>query len=85
MRTDWPQWLGPQRDGVWREDGILEKYPPGGPKLRWRLPLGGGYAGPAVADGKVYVTDRVLPEGRTESEESLRQGRHRRQRTRPMP
>src|SRR5262245_48595061 len=58
---DWPQWLGPQRDGVWREQGILEKFPEGGPKVRWRAPVGGGYAGPAVAGGKVYLTDRVGP------------------------
>ncbi|MBI2928755.1 MAG: PQQ-like beta-propeller repeat protein [Verrucomicrobia bacterium] len=57
---DWPQWLGPQRDGVWRETGIVEKFPDGGPKVRWRVPIGGGYAGPAVAGGRVYVTDRVL-------------------------
>ncbi|MBI5772655.1 MAG: PQQ-like beta-propeller repeat protein [Verrucomicrobia bacterium] len=56
---DWPQWLGPQRDGVWRETGILEKFPEGGPKLRWRAPLGNGYSGPAVAKGRVYVMDRV--------------------------
>ncbi len=54
---DWPQWLGPRRDGVWRETGILEKFPQGGPRVLWRAPLGGGYAGPAVADGKVYVAD----------------------------
>jgi outer membrane protein assembly factor BamB len=54
---DWPQWLGPRRDGVWRETGILEKFPPGGPKVLWRTPIAGGYAGPAVAGGKVYVTD----------------------------
>jgi outer membrane protein assembly factor BamB len=60
---DWPQWLGPRRDGVWREDGILDKFPPGGPTVRWRVPLGGGYTGPAVAAGRVYVTDRVLPTG----------------------
>jgi outer membrane protein assembly factor BamB len=60
---DWPQWLGPQRDGVWRETGILEKFPSGGPKARWRTPIGGGYAGPAVADGRVYVTDRILAKG----------------------
>ncbi len=60
---DWPQWLGPQRDGVWRETGILEKFPAGGPKVLWRAPVGGGYAGPAVAGGKVYVTDRVLAAG----------------------
>ena len=28
---DWPQWLGPKRDGVWRETGLLEKFPAGGP------------------------------------------------------
>ena len=33
---DWPQWLGPQRDGVWRETGLLEKFPKGGPKVLWR-------------------------------------------------
>jgi outer membrane protein assembly factor BamB len=60
---DWPQWLGPRRDGVWRETGILEKFPPGGPKVRWRAKVGGGYAGPAVAGGRVYLTDRVLARG----------------------
>ena len=60
---DWPQWLGPQRDGVWRETGIMERFPANGPVVRWRAPLGGGYAGPAVAGGRVFVTDRVLPEG----------------------
>jgi hypothetical protein len=53
---DWPAWLGPKRDAVWRETGILDKFPAGGPKIRWRKPIGGGYAGPAVADGRVYVT-----------------------------
>jgi outer membrane protein assembly factor BamB len=55
---DWPQWLGPQRDGVWRETELLQKFPPGGPKVLWRVPLGPGYTGPAVANGKVYVMDR---------------------------
>jgi len=57
---DWPQWLGPQRDGVWREGGILASFPDGGPKLRWRTKIGGGYAGPTVADGKVFVHDRLV-------------------------
>src|SRR5438105_10649495 len=60
---DWPQWLGPRRDGVWRETGILEQFPPAGPPIRWRTKIAGGYAGPAVADGRVYVTDRVEAEG----------------------
>ncbi|MFL5339785.1 MAG: PQQ-binding-like beta-propeller repeat protein [Gemmataceae bacterium] len=57
---DWPQWLGPQRDGVWRETGIIKKFPEGGPPVVWRKPVGEGYAGPAVADGRVYVTDWVM-------------------------
>src|SRR5262245_3252947 len=57
---DWPQWLGPQRDGVWRETGIVEKFPDGGPKVRWRQKIGAGYTGPAVAQGRVYVMDREL-------------------------
>src|SRR5207253_8618584 len=58
---DWPQWLGPKRDGVWREEGILDKFPKGGPKVLWRTPLGGGYCGPAVAGGRVYVMDWAQP------------------------
>lgn len=56
---DWPQWLGPNRDSVWRETGILEKFPEGGPKVLWRVPAAWGYAGPAVAGGKVYLFDYV--------------------------
>lgn len=56
---DWPQWLGSQRDGVWRESGIVTKFPPGGPKVLWRVPVGGGYSGPAVVGDRVYLMDRV--------------------------
>ena len=56
---DWPQWLGPRRDGVWREAGIAERFPEQGPAVRWRVPVAGGYAGPAVAGGRVFVTDWV--------------------------
>ena len=54
---DWPQWLGAQRDGVWREQGTLDAVADGAITPRWRAPIGGGYAGPAVADGRVFVTD----------------------------
>src|SRR5205085_2974400 len=60
---DWPQWLGPKRDGVWREKGILDKFPAKGPKELWRTPVGRGYAGPAVAGGKVYLLDFQPAEG----------------------
>jgi outer membrane protein assembly factor BamB len=56
---DWPQWLGPKRDSVWRETGILRKFPAAGPAVRWRTPIAAGYAGPAVANGRVFVCDRV--------------------------
>jgi outer membrane protein assembly factor BamB len=56
---DWSQWLGDKRDGVWREDGILEKFPKDGPKILWRAPVGKGYSGPAVVGGRVFVMDRI--------------------------
>jgi outer membrane protein assembly factor BamB len=58
---DWPQWMGPQRDNVWRETGLIDKFPPGGPKVVWRARVAGGYSGPAIAKGKVYVGDFVSP------------------------
>lgn len=60
---DWPQWLGPQRDGVWREDGIVEKLPSTGLKVRWKMPIGSGYSGPAVVGKRVFVTDRKINAG----------------------
>ncbi|MFL5329674.1 MAG: PQQ-binding-like beta-propeller repeat protein [Gemmataceae bacterium] len=68
---DWPQWMGPQRDDVWRETGILEKFPEGGPKFLWRTPIAGGYAGPAVANGRVFVTDFVTKTGKPAEGERL--------------
>lgn len=56
---DWPQWMGPHRDNVWRESGILKSFPEGGPSIVWRTPIAGGYSGPAVAGGKVIITDYV--------------------------
>ncbi len=60
--ADWPQWLGPNRDSVWREDGLLETFPASGPKVLWRQSVGGGFAGPAVADGRVFVMDYLTAE-----------------------
>lgn len=72
---DWPQWMGPQRDGVWRESGIVETFPDGGPPVRWRVKIGGGYAGPAVVGDRVYVTDKQLPQGIHESDDPFKRGR----------
>ncbi len=59
LADEWPQWRGPHRDGVWSETGILEAFD--GPEIpiRWRVPIGSGYSGPSVANGRVYVTDRL--------------------------
>lgn len=60
---DWPQWMGPQRDSEWRETGIVQKFPAGGLKVLWRAPVAGGYSGPSVANGRVYVADFVSRAG----------------------
>lgn len=60
---DWPQWMGPNRNDVWTETGIVEKFPEKGLKFLWRMPINGGFAGPAVAGGKVYVTDYLKSAG----------------------
>lgn len=57
LAEDWPQWRGKDRLGVWTESGILERFPPGGPQRIWSSPVAHGYAGPAVAGGRVFVTD----------------------------
>ncbi|MGA2499714.1 MAG: PQQ-binding-like beta-propeller repeat protein [Tepidisphaeraceae bacterium] len=64
---DWPQWMGPQRDGIWRETGIIDKFPDGGPKIRWRVPVGAGYSSPTVAEGKVIIHDRQAKPGVSKS------------------
>ncbi len=55
---EWPQWLGSKRDAVWAEKGLVTSFPKEGPTVVWRKPIGEGYAGPAVAGGKLYVMDR---------------------------
>jgi outer membrane protein assembly factor BamB len=72
---DWPQWMGPKRDGVWRETGIVEKFPSSGPVERWRVKIGGGYAGPAVVGDRVYVTDKLLPQGAQDPDNPFQRGR----------
>ena len=74
LASEWPQWLGPQRDGIWREDGIIEKFN-GAPKLKWKVDVGGGYSGPAVADGRVFLTDRQLAKGVTNPANKFTRGR----------
>ena len=36
---DWPGWFGPERNGIWREEGIVDQFPENGPKVIWKLQL----------------------------------------------
>lgn len=53
---DWPQWLGPTRNGVTAEKVAPWSQPP---KLLWRLPVGEGHSSPIVAGGKVFLHAKV--------------------------
>jgi outer membrane protein assembly factor BamB len=54
---DWPEWRGKGRLGVWNETGVLDTFPDGGLKVRWRTPIRAGYAGPAIAEGRIFIVD----------------------------
>src|ERR1700741_1186663 len=61
--VDWPEVRGKGRLGVWNETGILEKVPEGGLVVGWRTPIRAGSSGPAVADGRVFVSDFSVVRG----------------------
>ena len=53
---DWPQWRGPNRDGISRETGLLQAWPSAGPKRVWlSRDIGIGYSAPVVAGGKILI------------------------------
>ncbi|MEJ2108719.1 MAG: PQQ-like beta-propeller repeat protein [Acidobacteriota bacterium] len=56
--ADWPQYLGPDRDSTSKESGILRSWSEESPRVLWSVPLGVGFGGPAVVDGKLYLLDR---------------------------
>lgn len=72
VADDWPQWMGPQRDGIYRETGIVARIPEEGLPVRWRQPVRYGYAGPAVAEGRVYLFDYDIKSGKVENLPSRR-------------
>jgi len=58
LAGDWPQFLGPNRNSISPETGILRSWPEGGPEVLWTVPVGRGYGGPVISEGKVYLLDR---------------------------
>jgi outer membrane protein assembly factor BamB len=54
--ADWPQWRGPQRNGISQETGFLKEWPKEGPKLLWQVKdIGDGYSTPAVVGERLYL------------------------------
>ena len=57
LAADWPQWRGPNRDGVSTETGLLKEWPKDGPKLAWKSNIGGvGYSSPVIVGDKLFIT-----------------------------
>ena len=61
--ADWPRWMGADRDGVWKEDGIRKDLPAEGAKVLWRSPISWGYSAPVVSNGKIFVADFERSQG----------------------
>jgi outer membrane protein assembly factor BamB len=59
LGADWPQFLGPTRNGVYAGPAISDRWTGGKPREVWRKPVGHGFSGPVVADGKLILFHRV--------------------------
>jgi outer membrane protein assembly factor BamB len=66
---EWSDWRGTNRDGIWKEDGIVNEFRQNPIALKWRVNVGPGYSGPTVSGGKVYLTDK--PESESGQERVL--------------
>ena len=64
--ADWPQWRGENRDGIWREKGIVQKFQHEQLPICWRVKIANGYSGPTVAKGRVYITDLLTSPNKVE-------------------
>lgn len=58
LANDWPQYLGPTRNSMSPQKGILRTWPEKGPEVLWTAQVGRGFGGPVIQDGKVYLLDR---------------------------
>ena len=67
---DWPQFLGPARNGISTEINLLEKFPTNGPPLVWEKQIGTGYSAPSVREGKLVLFHRLANEEIVESFEA---------------
>jgi outer membrane protein assembly factor BamB len=61
MSADWPQFLGPDRNGTYRGAPLSDTWPSSGPRVVWKKAVGQGFSGPVVAQGRVIVFHRIGP------------------------
>ncbi|MDP7287518.1 MAG: PQQ-binding-like beta-propeller repeat protein [Phycisphaerae bacterium] len=59
LAEDWPGFIGPNGNGAVTKANLARNWPSGGPKVLWTVDIGPGFGGPAIADGKVYLLDRI--------------------------
>ena len=59
LAGDWPQFRGPERDGVSKETGLAASWPRGGPPVVWDKRVGEGYSGPVVAGNRMILFHRL--------------------------
>ena len=66
--ADWPQWLGPQRNGTCSESDWSWDWPKEGPRRRWKVPVGAGFSAVSVCDGRLYTLGNA---GRGQDKETV--------------
>lgn len=60
VAADWPCFMGPDRSGISSETGLNKNWAVKAPAVLWQVPMSDkGYAGPSVADGKVFIVDHA--------------------------
>src|ERR1041384_5042176 len=76
LADDWPQWRGPQRNGISKETGLLKEWPQSGPKLVWNVTDAGmGYSTPAIVGNRLYILENVGLENESVVARSAKDGK----------
>lgn len=75
--ADWPQWRGPNRDGVSQEKGLLKEWPKDGPRLLWKASgIGRGYSTPAIVGERIYLDGSQGVENEFVAALAVKDGKH---------
>jgi outer membrane protein assembly factor BamB len=64
---DWPQFLGPDRNGIYRGPALADTWPATGPRVVWQKQVGAGFSGPVVTQGRVILFHRMANQEIVES------------------